>query len=144
MSSKQFSEEKDFKPIGFPSSKPILRPYDTASVGDEIRFTDLLDTIGSYTNHAGKFLVVNQTEDGVTVSTVVMDSDKHYEHVQSVASDTWDVNHKLDKYPSVQLFHSDGSLFIAPIKHIDSLGNDSKNDTRIILDEAITGKAIFN
>ena len=143
--SKQFTPEKEFRPLGQPSSKPILKPGDGISgVGDPITFLDLSDTISSYLGHAGKFLMVSLTKTGVTVSPILVESDKNYVHAQVIPSDVWQVNHQLGKKPSVQLFDDSGNPFDAFCRHIDGVGSDSDNDTRIDIDESITGIAVFN
>lgn len=43
--------------------------------------------------------------------------DKTYEHTQSVASDTWTINHALNKYPSVVVIDSGGSTVLGDITY---------------------------
>lgn len=63
--SKPFGSGEDF-PVRSPASgKPIL----VLDHDSPLAFTELVDTISSYTGHAGKFLVINSGENGVTVST---------------------------------------------------------------------------
>jgi len=63
--SKPFGSGKDF-PVRSPAcGKPIL----VLDHDSPLAFTELVDTISSYTGHAGKFLVINSGENGVTVST---------------------------------------------------------------------------
>ncbi len=69
--------------------------------------------------------------DGVNV-------DKHYTHNQNVAAAQWDVNHNLNKFPSVQVVDSGGSIVIGDVKMIDS------NNVTLIFSGAFSGKAYFN
>jgi hypothetical protein len=63
---KNFGPTEDFTKQSQPSGKPIL-VFDPTK---PVNFTDLADTIASYSGHGGKFLMVKQTEDGVTVTTM--------------------------------------------------------------------------
>lgn len=45
--------------------------------------------------------------------------DKNYVHVQSVASAVWHVTHNLQKYPSVSIVDSAGSIVIGEVSYID-------------------------
>lgn len=47
------------------------------------------------------------------------DGDKHYVHIQSTASDVWVIEHGLNKYPSVTVVDSAGTLVIGDIKYLD-------------------------
>lgn len=114
--SKSFDTAYDYPPMSKPSSKPIL----TFDKDNPVRFTDLLDTINSYAGFAGYFLMVNLTEDGITVSPVQVESDKHYEHVQAIPSDEWTVQHDLDKYPSVQVVDSAGRVVTGEVQYVDA------------------------
>lgn len=65
-------------------------------------------------------------------------SDRHYVYTQSVASDTWVVEHNLDKHPAVTVVDSAGSEVVGEVTHIDS------NTTQIYFSAAFSGKAYFN
>jgi len=62
----------------------------------------------------------------------------HVEHVQSVASNTWTVNHSLEKFPSVSIVDSAGDTVEGSVKHINS------NSLTITFSAAFAGKAYLN
>lgn len=125
---------KDHPPIKSPSSKPVLvfDPNNPAS------FKELIDTFNSYTGHGGKFLIVKNDESGIGLYEGTISADKHYSHVQLLASDTWLVNHNLEKYPSVMVMDSAGYVVGCKTRHV------SINQTVLYFDEAFSGTAIFN
>jgi len=136
MGSKQFDPEHDYPPMSPPSGKPILkRELD----GGPMTFLDLLDTINDYAGHAGKFLMIKATEDGVTVSVIAIESDKHFEHVQAASSADWGtINHKLDKKPSVTILNGSGNKAHAKVTYVDD------DNVTITSDVAFSGVAYFN
>lgn len=74
-----------------------------------------------------------------TVNTIIADTgDKHYTHVQSVASDSWEVTHNLNKLPSVQVTTSANDIIIGDITHTNV------NSCVISFRAAFSGKATFN
>lgn len=73
------------------------------------------------------------------VNTIVADSgDKHYTHIQSVASDSWEVTHNLNKLPAVQVTTSANDIIIGDILHTNT------NSCVITFRAAFAGKATFN
>lgn len=48
-------------------------------------------------------------------------NDKHFEHVQSVASSSWTVNHNLDKRPAVTVLDSMGREMEGDVTHVTTL-----------------------
>lgn len=64
--------------------------------------------------------------------------DLSYEHIQSIASDTWNVTHNLGKIPSVAVVNSANDLVYGEIKHIDL------NNAQLKFVGAFSGKAYFN
>jgi hypothetical protein len=64
--------------------------------------------------------------------------DKHYTHVQSVASSTWNVTHNLNKYPSVTAALSTGQKGYGDVTYID------ENNLTITFASAESGKAYMN
>ena len=57
---------------------------------------------------------------------------------QGIASDTWTIVHNLNKYPSVVLVDSAGTVFYAEIQY------DSLNQLTVKLNGATKGKAYLN
>lgn len=63
---------------------------------------------------------------------------KTYIHEQAVASDTWHIQHNLNKYPSVQVSDSSGKKFYPAVEWVD------ENNVIITMNGATTGKAYLN
>ena len=57
---------------------------------------------------------------------------------QGVASDTWEINHNLNKYPSVTLVDSANTQFVAQVVYTD------KNNCVVYMNGATKGKAYLN
>ena len=59
-------------------------------------------------------VIVDKTN-GIVIST------KHYEHTQAVASDSWVIDHNLDKpCPKVTIIDSAGTVFYPAVKYINN------------------------
>lgn len=67
-----------------------------------------------------------------------VDSDKNYIHTQGTPSDTWTINHTLNKYPSVTIIDSGGTEIIGDIKYIDT------TTVLVTFTSGFSGKAILN
>ena len=132
--SKQFDAEHDYPPRSEPSSKSILK-FDKSV---PVRFIQLLDTFSSYVDKGGKFLVVNDTEDGITVSVVTMESDKHAAHAQVAPSSDFSINHALEKFPSFQAFTTSGDPAEVHYSHTDN------NNIRVQSELAFEGTIYMN
>ena len=65
-------------------------------------------------------------------------SDKHYSHNQMIASDTWNVNHNLSKYPAVSVVDSGENIVAGDVQYIDL------NNVTITFTSSFSGKAYFN
>ena len=64
--------------------------------------------------------------------------DKTFIYNQATSSDVWEIEHNLDKYPSVTVVDSGGTVVIGEIVYID------KNNIRITFTSAFSGKAYLN
>lgn len=64
--------------------------------------------------------------------------DKTYIHTQSSASAVWEIQHNLDKYPSVTIVDSGNNVVIGEVVYID------KNNVRVTFNAAFSGKAYMN
>ena len=64
--------------------------------------------------------------------------DKTFVYNQVTSSDVWEIEHNLDKYPSVTVVDSGGSVVVGEIVYID------KNKMRITFTSAFSGKAYLN
>ncbi len=67
-----------------------------------------------------------------------IDGDKTYVHYQNVQSDTWEIQHNLDKYPSVTVVDSANNIVIGDIRYIDA------NNVVITFTVPFSGKAFCN
>lgn len=63
---------------------------------------------------------------------------KTYVHEQGVASDTWSIEHNLNKYPSVTLVDSAGTQFQGRVEYTD------ENNCIVYMNGATKGKAYLN
>ena len=64
--------------------------------------------------------------------------DKHYTHTQSVASASWTITHNLNKYPSVTVVDSAGSVVVGDVQYL------SLNDVVITFSGPFSGTAYLN
>lgn len=67
-----------------------------------------------------------------------LDSDKHYEHNQIIASATWHIVHNLRKFPSVTIVDSAGTEVIGTVKYTN------ENSLTITFSSEFSGKAYLN
>lgn len=61
-----------------------------------------------------------------------------YEFVQMLPSNEWIINHSLNKYPSVTVVDSAGTVVIGNVRYID------KSVIKITFSAAFSGKAFLN
>ena len=61
-----------------------------------------------------------------------------YVHTQSVTSSTWDIEHNLERFPSVEVVDSAGSVVVGGIQYVD------ENNITITFSAPFTGKAYLN
>lgn len=87
------------------------------------------DNISELTNDVGYITVSD-------LPTIV--NDKNYIHNQVVASGTWQIQHNLDKFPSVSIVDSGNNLVVGEVKYIDS------NNVIITFTSVFSGKAYLN
>lgn len=64
--------------------------------------------------------------------------DKFYRHIQAEPSEIWIVEHKLNKFPSVTVVDSAGTVVIGEVQFIDV------NKAKLIFSGAFSGEAYFN
>ena len=67
-----------------------------------------------------------------------LDGDKTYVHYQRVQSDVWEIQHDLDKYPSVFIVDSANSAVVGDIHYVDA------NKVIVTFSAAFSGKAFCN
>lgn len=73
-----------------------------------------------------------------TLDYGTIDYDKNYVHRQSVASEVWNIQHNLNKYPSVSVIDSSNREVFGNVEYIDL------NNVRITFSGAFSGKATLN
>jgi len=87
----------------------------------------------SVTTVEGSALIdVSRDEQTVTISS------KTFVFEQGIASDTWEIQHNLNKYPSVEVVDSAGTIFTAKIDYID------KNNCIVHINGSTKGTAYLN
>lgn len=65
-------------------------------------------------------------------------SDKHFVFNQSVPASTWNIEHGLEKYPSVTVVDSAGNEVVGDCEYIDD------NNVVVTFSNAFSGKAYLN
>ena len=110
-------------------------------VGDINIQTDLIDLLDSYFGQcfnpetlkaSGNVKIVEQPDGTYDIST------ETFEFEQGEASDSWEIEHNLNKYPNVVTVDSAGRQFQAEVTY------DSLNKITISLNGATKGKAYLN
>lgn len=87
----------------------------------------------SVTTVEGSALIdVSRDEQTVTISS------KTFVFDQGIASDTWEIQHNLNKYPSVEVVDSAGTIFTARVDYID------KNNCIVYINGSTKGTAYLN
>jgi hypothetical protein len=64
--------------------------------------------------------------------------DKNFVYTQAVASSTWDIQHNLDKFPSVSIVNDDNTQVFGSVEYIDD------NNLIITFTAPFSGKAYMN
>ena len=73
-----------------------------------------------------------------TSEELKIDGDKHYVYNQVVASNEWNIQHNLNKYPSVTIVDSAENVVVGDVVYID------KNNVRILFIGSFSGKVYLN
>ena len=125
--------------------KPITSPngsIDIAATSSALELqleTSLQEQIQSALQPGDNISELNNDAGYITVSdlpTIV--NDKNYIHNQVVASGTWQIQHNLDKFPSISVVDSGDNLVVGEVKYIDL------NNVLITFTSVFSGKAYFN
>ena len=77
-------------------------------------------------------------EGNKTSSELGITGDKHFTYIKSTPDSVWDITHNLDKYPSVTIVDSAGSVVIGDITYT------SKSALTVTFSAAFSGKAYLN
>lgn len=64
--------------------------------------------------------------------------DKHYRHIQGSSSSVWTINHDLEKFPSIVVKDSAGTIVIGEIDYVDN------NNVTLTFSGAFSGEAYLN
>lgn len=83
-------------------------------------------------------VVTSASEKLVTVQNLSDMVDKHYIHNQTSASATWTVIHNLNKFPTIAVIDSAGTMVIGDVNYIN------QNSLTISFQSAFSGKAYCN
>ena len=100
-------------------------------------FIKLVDTPPNYSGQGGKVLVVKDTEDGVEFSNST-NADKHFTYEQGLPSTTWTIVHNLNKYVSVVVVDTAGSVVVGDVRYIDL------DSVEITFNASFSGEAYLN
>ena len=124
---------KPWKPGIYPRSTTVIYNNELWILNDTIiglfSSSDFLAEVANG-DWIGRYITEND------LPTII--NDKNYVHNQIVASNSWEIQHNLDKYPSVSIVDSGNNLVIGEIKYIDS------NNIIITFTSVFSGKAYFN
>ena len=108
--------------------------YTCTAVTQDSTETDFYDLDLTYKNGNGA-MVVNQFYSIILYSGA---QDKGFKHNQVSASNTWVINHNLNKFPSVVVIDSAGSQAIGAVTH------NSKNQLTLSFSASFSGVAHLN
>ena len=93
----------------------------------------------NYNDLDNKPKINNVTLEGnKTSSELGLTGDKHFTYIKSTPDSVWDITHDLDKYPSVTVVDSAGSVVIGDITYT------SKSALTVTFSAAFSGKAYLN
>ena len=93
----------------------------------------------NYNDLENKPKINNVTLEGnKTSSELGLTGDKHFVFIKSTPDSVWDITHDLDKYPSVTIVDSAGSVVIGDITYT------SKSTLTVTFSAAFSGKAYLN
>ena len=81
-------------------------------------------------------LINNDEANDESLTSVTQD--KNYTHTQSSSSTSWVVTHNLNKYPSVEVVDSAGTVVIGVVDY------NSVNQVTLTFKAGFSGKAYFN
>ena len=93
----------------------------------------------NYNDLDNKPKINNVTLEGnKTSSELGLTGDKHFVFTKSTPDSVWEITHNLDKYPSVTVVDSAGSVVIGDITYT------SKSALKVTFSAAFSGKAYLN
>lgn len=93
----------------------------------------------NYNDLEGKPKINNVTLEGnKTSSELGLTGDKHFTYIKNTPDKIWEITHNLDKYPSVTVVDSAGSVVMGDITYT------SKSSLTVTFSAAFSGKAYLN
>lgn len=93
----------------------------------------------NYNDLENKPKINNVTLEGnKTSSELGITGDKHFTYIKSTPDKIWEITHNLDKYPSVTVVDSAGSVVMGDITYT------SKSSLTVTFSAAFSGKAYLN
>ena len=93
----------------------------------------------NYNDLENKPKINNVTLEGnKTSSELGLTGDKHFTYIKSTPDSVWEITHDLDKYPSVTVVDSAGSVVMGDITYT------SKSALTVTFSAAFSGKAYLN
>lgn len=93
----------------------------------------------NYNDLENKPKINNVTLEGnKTSSELGLTGDKHFTYIKSTPDKIWEITHDLDKYPSVTVVDSAGSVVMGDITYT------SKSTLTVTFSAAFSGKAYLN
>lgn len=98
-----------------------------------------LSDVPAYSGNSLKIPRINVGETAIEWVDPASTADRTYLHVQGAASSTWNINHDLDKYPSVLIMDDSGNVIQA-----DGIQHTDLNNTIITFTSDVDGQAAFN
>lgn len=99
--------------------------------------SELMTNIDIVSNTNGVSICAQSAFDGYAL-LVNSGEPETYIHEQAIASDTWTINHNLNRFPSITVVDSSGNVFTTKKHYVD------ENTCIITMNGATTGKAYLN
>ena len=110
--------------------------YYLRSISQDTVETDFYDLELEFIEGNGSF--INQNVYVVAFHSYIVENDKHYTHTQFNPSSIWEVNHNLNKYPSVTAVNSNNVVYFGNVTYTDA------NNLTIEFSGGFSGKAYIN
>lgn len=96
------------------------------------------DTIDIIESDMGAIDVLENDNDTINLCETTAGGDKNFLYTQTIASDTWSIQHNLNKYPSVSVIDSAGDEVIGEVEY------NTINKVTISFKGAFKGTATLN
>ncbi len=120
----------------------------SGDINPEVQISGEINPEAEITADLESVIEVSHTYRGVDTDDIQMNVDNHeytisavkktYIHEQAMASAVWEINHNLNRYPSITVVDSAGDVVSCDPKYID------ENNVRIEFSAEFGGKAYLN